>query len=96
MLGKVGAMLTQDMIEESSFYQMVLEKGIEKGIETGRLEEAKRIVRRVQALRFPSLGNLPELDALDDPDQIEKLADVVATAEDPQAVRSAIQQAKLR
>ena len=131
LLGKVGAMLTQEMIEESSFYRMVLEKGMEKGIqrgmekgiekgiekgmekgiekgiqkgmekglekgmekgiETGRIEEARRNLRRVLALRFPALGDLPELDAIQDPGRLEKLLDVVVTARDPGSVRAAVQ-----
>ncbi len=87
------------MIEESSFYQMVLEKGIEKGIErgvekgveTGRLEEARRNVRRVLALRFPSVGEIPELDSIGDADRLEQLLDAVVTAKDPKAAKSAIQ-----
>ncbi len=46
-------MLTQEMIEESSFYQMILEKGIAKGIAMGLekgVEEGveKRIVEGVE------------------------------------------------
>ena len=42
-------MLTEEMLEESSFYQMILEKGYT----TGRIEEAKRNLRRILSLRFP-------------------------------------------
>ena len=97
MLGKVGAMLTEKMIEESSFYQMILEKGIEKGIEkglqAGRLEQARRNVRRVLALRFPEIGDWPALDSITDVERLEGLSEALLTAMDPEAARTALERA---
>ena len=60
--------LTQEQLEESSFYQMILEKGTEvgrvEGLEVGLVEGTRRAVRLVAGLRFPALGNLPESGAL--------------------------------
>jgi len=101
MLGRVSAMLTNEQLEESSYYQMILEKGMEKGIEkgiekgmqTGRLEEARRVLRRLLALRFPGLETLPELDAVASPERIESLLEAIVTAGDAEAARAAIRQA---
>ena len=111
MLGKVGSMLTQEMIEESSFYQMIIEKGVAKGMEkgitkgiergmekglargrrVGRLDEARRNLRRILALRFPQIQSLPELNALKDLGRIEALLDALVTAKDARSARAAIQ-----
>lgn len=98
-------MLTNEQLEESSYYQMILEKGMEKGIEkgiakgiakgmqTGRLEEARRVLRRLLVLRFPGLETLPELDAVTSPERIESLLEAIVTASDAEAARAAIRQA---
>ncbi len=106
MLGKAGAMFTDEMLQESSTYQMILEKGmkkgikqgiekgIEKGIEqgryAGRIEEARRNLQRVLALRFPELSRLRELDAIDDPVRLETLLEAAVTARSPAAVCSLV------
>ena len=100
MLGRGGTMfrLTQEMIEESSFYQMVIEQGMEKGIEQGmekgiqqgRLEGARRIIRYATTVQFPELGPLPELDAVTDLERLETLLRELLTAPDPEAARAAI------
>jgi len=101
MLGRVSTMLTNEQLEESSYYQMILEKGMEKGIEkgiakgmqSGRLEEARRVLRRLLALRFPGLETLPELDAITSPERIESLLEAIVTAGGAEAARAAIWQA---
>ncbi len=99
MLARGGTMfrLTQEMIEESSFYQMILEKGMEKGmeqgVERGRLEAARRFMRRILAARFPGLETSPEIDTVTNPDRLEALLDEVLSVRDPDAARAAISRA---
>ena len=84
------------MIEESSFYQMILEKGIEKGIEKGReqsLEVARRSVRRILAVRFPEIGDWPKLESLTDIERLESLSEALLTAKDHDAARAALERA---
>ena len=54
--------LTQEQLEESSFYQMILEKGTEvgrvEGLEVGLVEGTRRAVRLVAGLRFPALAGV--------------------------------------
>jgi len=107
-------MLTEEMLEESSYYQMILEKGIEKGIErgiergiekgiekgiergidkgiaAGRIEEGRRMLRRLLVLRFPGLESLPEIDTITDPERIEGLLEAVVTAPDAETARAAV------
>ena len=85
MLGKVGAMLTEKMIEESSFYQMILEKG--------RLDEARRSVRRILTVRFPEIGDWPKLESVTDIERLESLSEALLTAKDSEAARAALERA---
>jgi hypothetical protein len=117
MLGRMGSMLlSQEIIEQSWFYQEILEKGmkdgiqkgiekgivqgiergIEQGVIAGRLEELRRVLRRVVSMRFSELGNLPELDAVKDPDRLESLHDRLIVANNPEQALAAIQELILR
>ena len=69
-----------------------LEKGLEKGIAAGRIEEARRNARLVAAIRFPSLGQLPELGSISDPERLEALIERLLLAEGEEAARAAILQ----
>lgn len=98
MLGRLGAMLTDEIIRQSSFYQMILEegiekgidKGIEKGIEKGTVAEARSNLKLVLSLRFPGLENRPELDSIEDRQRLEGLLAAVVKAADREAAEVAI------
>ena len=99
MLGRKGNMLlTREMIEESSFYQMILEKGTEvgrvegrvEGLEVGLVEGTRRAVRLVAGLRFPALGNLPELDTITQTAPLEELLKQLVLTPDEDAARLAV------
>ena len=85
MLGRIGAMLTEEMLEESSYYQMI--------IETGRLKEARKVLHRLLALRFPALAEHPDLGRITQLDRLEDLLEAVVTAQDENAAGAAIRQA---
>lgn len=101
-------MLTSEMIEESSFFDIVRDRATEKGLregrqqgrqqgrQSGRLEEARRLVRRAAALRFPQLGRLPKLDAVRDPKRLEALHDAIVAAGSLTEARAAVRRARLR
>ena len=101
MLGRVRAMLSEEMIRESSYVQMLLEEGLEKGLEKGReeglekgsLEEARRNVRLVWELRFPDLTAPPELDAIMNREHLESVLAQIVTASDVEGARSAFREA---
>ncbi len=84
-------MLTAEMIEESSFYQMVLEKGVEKGMSAGRVQEARRLLRLVLDQRFPGLEVPNAVEALNDPDRLEGLIKDLLAAPDAGSARSILQ-----
>ncbi len=67
-------------MKESSFYQGILEEGLQKGLQIGRQEErpreARRILLRVGQARFggpPAPDQQTVLDALDDAARLEDL-----------------------
>ena len=105
MLGRLSAMLSDEIIKESSFYQMILQEGIEKGIEkgigkgidrglqAGRVQGAQRVLRRIVAQRFPRLKDLAELKAVSDLDRIVTLTGALLKAKDTAAARAAIRRA---
>ena len=109
MLGRMRTMLTEEMLKESSTYQWILKDGMEKGMQKGmeqglqqglqqgviqgRSEEARRVLRLILGERFPDLENLPELDAIADPQRLEGLLVEVLTTPDAATARSAIQRA---
>jgi len=104
MLGRVTTMLlTPEIIEDSSFYQMVLEKGIEKGVEKGiekgieqgveqgRLEEAGRLLHLILTTRFPGLETLLDPGAFTEAARLESLIAEIVAAPNREAVRAAIE-----
>jgi predicted transposase YdaD len=77
-------------VKDSSFYQVVLEEGIEKGRQDGleqgerwgRLWEAQKILIRQGRIRF---GRLPKatrtaIEAIDDLERLERLSEHLLTA----------------
>lgn len=95
MLGRLSAMLTEEMLQDSSYYQMILEKGMEKGIEEGSVTEARRVLRLVLSLRFPGLEGAPELDAITERERLEALLAAVVTAADREGAGAVIRGAAI-
>ncbi len=50
-----------------------IQQGIERGIEQGRVEEARRLIRAYVTVRFPTLGDLPQLNLVADAGRLEEL-----------------------
>ena len=97
-LKKAGNMLTDEIIRESSYYQLIVEEGLKKGLKTGmvkglqkgRLLEARRNLRLVMSVRFPSLGEVKAIDRVDDPARLEKGLKSLLLASDEKAARAAL------
>lgn len=66
-------------MEESVTYQAIVAKGEAKGLDRGRLDEARRILLRQGRRRFgePSEATVAAIEALDDLDRVEALLDRV-------------------
>lgn len=64
-------------IEESSFYKLLVRKGLEEGRQEGTVEEARRLVVRLGTKRFgpPPPGMIAALGGIADPAVSEGLAD---------------------
>ncbi|MBI1788950.1 MAG: Rpn family recombination-promoting nuclease/putative transposase [Acidobacteria bacterium] len=96
-----GMLINEEIIKESIFYQMILEEGVEKGLregilkgrQEGRFREVRHFIRRYAAIRFPALGDLPQLDDQSDLERLEALFDRVVLAESEDAAREAIRNA---
>jgi predicted transposase YdaD len=73
-------------MEESTFYQAILRKGLARGEAEGRakgrLAEARAILVRVASRRFgaPSSTVLEQIDAIAEVDQIEQLIENTLSA----------------
>ncbi len=101
LLARLRGMLTQEMLEESSYYQMVLEKGMEKGIEKGiqkgiqkgTVAEAQKNLRLILGVRFPGLETIAEIDLIQDARQLEQLLVEAVTASDRDRLAAAIRSA---
>lgn len=100
MLGRNKAMISDEIVMESSYSKKLLrqgmeqglEKGLEKGVLQGRLEEARRNVRKIAQLRFAELVTLPDLDSINDPAVLEELHDRLILALDAAAAKLVIDQ----
>lgn len=88
MLGRSKSMISDEIVRESSYSKKLLREGMEKG----RLDEARRNVRKVAQLRFTNLGILPDLDSIANPAILEALLDHLILAPDAGAARVAIDQ----
>ena len=69
-------------LEDSSTYQLILERGIEKGIERGALAEAKSVLMRLGRKRFGDCPTEVEaaLRSIQDVARLERLAENIFDA----------------
>jgi len=77
--------LTEAMLKESSFYQMILEEGMEKG-STG----LRNAIREVVSSRFPGPADLAGLDQIKDIDRLQQILTVALRAQNLTEVTAAI------
>jgi predicted transposase YdaD len=71
-----------NLLKDSSFYQVLLEEGMEKGERQGRIREARETLFRQGRIRF---GRLPRvtraaIEAIDDLERLEHLSERLLTA----------------
>jgi predicted transposase YdaD len=92
--------LSDEIIQESTFYQLIrekcleegLEQGLHQGLEQGRIEEGRNAVRAVLEVRFPGLAAL-SLEKITDVTRLEQLIRKIVAAPDVEAARAAIDSA---
>ena len=85
--------LTEEMLKESSFYQMILEEGIEKGIEKGKEQaeaDLRDAIRELVAARFAERTDLAALDQIKDSGRLRQIMSVAIHAQSASEVTSAI------
>ena len=83
--GLINRLLQEDpRMEDSVTYQILLRKGEAKGRAEGRAEEARRLVRLLGEQRFgpPAPAAEATLDAVTDPDRLERIAGRLLQAAD--------------
>jgi len=81
--------LTEEMLKESSFYQMILEEGIEKGIERG-MTDLRDAIRELVAARFSERADLTGLDQVKDVDRLRQIMSIAIHAKNVSEVTAAI------
>ncbi len=82
---------TEQIVRDSSLYEIVRDMGVEEGIaqgvgkgieqgrEQGQMEARRGDIRRCLKLRFPSIGALEELDAISDLAKLDELFENAVT-----------------
>ena len=99
LLGRIGDMfITADILRESSvtkdfireLEENAIASGLAKGIEQGRIEEARRLIRKYAAVRFPTLGDLPQLNLVADAERLEELMQGLITADSLESAAAAL------
>ena len=77
-----GRLRTMNILKDSSFYQVLLKEGREKGLQKGRIKGLRKTPIRLGRIRF---GRLPKatraaIEAIDDLDRLERLSERILTA----------------
>ncbi len=77
-----GSLYTMSLITESSYVQLLLNKGREEGLQYGQISEARRILLRLATARFgePDESTLRTLESIDDLDRLERSVDRILAA----------------
>jgi hypothetical protein len=70
------------LMEDSTTYQFILQKGMRQGVTQGQLQGQKTLLLRQGTKRFgpPTEANAAALQAIDDPERLERLADKILEA----------------
>jgi hypothetical protein len=73
-----GRMRTMNILKDSSYYQVLLKEGLEKG----RITQAREILFRLGRLRFGRLDKATRsaIEAIDDLERLERLNERILTA----------------
>lgn len=90
LLGRFGSVFTTKLAAETPFGKELIEKGIERGVEKGRREEAARSLRLFLKARFPALAGRPEVDRVGQAPDPDAILDMVYRAEDEDTAWAAI------
>ncbi len=81
------SMIPLQQLRDSSVYQYIFTEGREEGREEGRRNTALHFFRRLAAKRFPGLALGAELEAIRDPEALERLACELDELADENALR---------
>ena len=87
VLERIGSMLSEEILQESWLYNRVKKNYEEKLRQEGRLIEARRSLRLLISLRFPTVGDLPALDAINDNGVLEHVQRELILARDESSAR---------
>jgi predicted transposase YdaD len=77
-----GRMRTMNILKDSSYYQVLLKEGMEKGLHQGRIKEAQQVLFRLGRLRFGRLDKATRsaIEAIDDLERLQRLSERILTA----------------
>jgi hypothetical protein len=78
--------LVEAILEASSLVQEIKDKAVSET----RVDEARRLLRRVLHTKFPDLEAMPEIDAIHGIEVLESLLDEVLASQDSARVRQVI------
>jgi predicted transposase YdaD len=84
--GEIGSLQRRlrivNILKDSSYYQVLLEEGMEKGERQGEIKGARKLLIHLGRTRFGRLdkANRATLESIDDLDQLETLSERILTA----------------
>ncbi|RKU27683.1 hypothetical protein C6497_10690 [Candidatus Poribacteria bacterium] len=85
-------LITEEMMQESPFYELILQRGIERGIEQGSRETYVKNILIILTRRFPLEDVQPVAKALESIRDLDRLSEIHLSATDTPSVTALLQE----
>ncbi len=84
-------LITEEIMQESPYYEIVLQRGVERGVQQGAREMAIKNIQSVLTKRFPLSDVQPMAEAMDSIHDLDRLSELHLTAIDTPSVEAFLQ-----
>ena len=85
-------LISEEMMQESPFYEIIIQRGIERGIERGALENCIKNTLSVLTERFPLSDTEPVAEALGPIQDLDRLSELLRIAVQTSSVETFLQE----
>ena len=85
-------LISEEMMQESPFYEIIIQRGIERGIERGSLENCIKNTLSVLTERFPLSDTEPVAEALEPIQDLDRLSELLRIAVQTSSVETFLQE----
>ena len=85
-------LISEEMMQESPFYEIIIQRGIERGIERGSLENCIKNTLSVLTERFPLSDTEPVAEALEPIQDLDRLSELHRIAVQTSSVETFLQE----